>query len=437
MEPDSLPPSGNVAYLGPELTANAIASIEASGWTFTPIDLLSTEATLPANATLLVLGIGMEHPLKALVQAEAVKRSVAVRSDLAFFAHLSAAAPSSEHRHVVISGAAGKTTTAAILMSVLAQGGREATAATAADGYLNALGQRSEVTILTAQTSALRDVTGLPASAGVILNMHSGEGQALGARTKEAAAALLLNASLGVLGADDAGGQGLLMALKRRTGSGEANVIPISGGATLSDGWFAIDRTIYAVRNGRTRRVGSYAGSVALIGDHLGQDAAAASAVASHLGVSDDHISAGLAAFRGVAGRFDCIGAEGRIVFVDDRYAASEASTTAAIAACPEVFWIGARQGRLSNKVRTSLRGSFFLTSPDLGGPPVDDVVTFADVTSATDAALRAARDLVRRDPGATPVLLFSPGARGYGRQGELFRLRALSFMTGRQAAHG
>lgn len=227
------------------------------------------------------------------------------------------------------------------------------------------------------------------------------------------------------------------MAVRRRSTSSARSIVPISGGATLSDGYFAIDRCVYAIRNGRTRRVAGFTETAALLGDHFGQDAAAAAAVAGFFGVNDDDIADGLRGFRGLEGRFDCIGTEGRIVFVDDRFARTRASTEAAVAACPELFWIGHRLGDIARRTRSAMRGAFFLVAPDDQDPPIDGVVTFRDADDATAAALRAAEELIRREPQAAPVILFSPGAPGFHRQGELFRLKALSYLSERGRAHG
>lgn len=434
MRTDSLPKGGKVSYLGPELSASAIAAIEAEGFTFETSPLDTAEAQLPEDTAVLVLGIGSDHPIKAALQAAAVQRDIPVVSDLRFLAAVQDQLTTPAERRVLITGSAGKTVTAAILMRLLAEGGKEAMAITASDGYLNLLGYRAEAAIFHASPSAVRDAEELSLGSSVVLNLSEESGLPVGERAQLACSTLLAATTLSVLGADDPMCQSLLMGVRR---SAKGTLVPVSGGATLSDGWFAIDRTIYAVRNGRTRRVAAYAESVSLIGDHFGQDAAAAAAVASHLGVSDDAIGRGLVAFRGVAGRFDCIGTDGGIVFVDDRYASCPPSTEAAIAACPEVFWIGHRQGKLPAKVKAALRGSFFLKHPEEDGPPVDDVVTFADAETASEAAMRAAQDLVARDPGATPVLLFSPGSLGFDRQGELFRLKALSALSARKARHG
>lgn len=437
MDVGDIPEAGRVAYLGPQLEEGACRTVRDLGYMLDILPLDAVEPDLSEEVDLLVLGIGTEHPLRAAYQAEAGRRGVAMVNDLAFLGRLEAAMKVPRDRRIVITGSAGKTVTAALLIGLLGRGGLEAEALTASSGYLNALGSGAGHLVFHVAPSSMREAASLCAGSVAVLNLSEEAGLPVGQKAREACFRILLDSSFGILGADDTATQSLLMAVRRREASTGARVVPISGGATLSDGWFALDRSVYAIRNGRTRRVAGYSASATLIGDHFGQDAAAAAALAAHFGVSDDRIAAGLVAFPGVAGRFDCIGAHGRVVFVDDRHASCPASTDAAIAACPEVLWIGRRHGRLSAKARASLKGSFFLQGGDPADPPVDGVVTFADAEGATAAALRAAEDLVRRDPGSTPVVLFSPGAPGFDRQGELFRLKVLGAAAERRAAHG
>ncbi|GGY41642.1 Mur ligase family protein [Parvularcula lutaonensis] len=436
-ETAKLPDSGPIAYLGPALEESALAALKMRGF---ELDVLNTDSPaqeLPAGATAFVHGLGLEHPVSAALQREAVGKNLPVFTDLAFLGAVAQHLPVPDARRVLITGSAGKSTTAALLARILAQGGQDCAQVSAESGFLNAMAKRAENLIIRVRPSAVRYMEDFAAGVGVVLNLTEEQGGPVSPKTKESCVRLLTAARLGVLGADDSGAQALLMALRRQSASSAREIIPISGGSTLSDGYFAIDRVVYSVRNGRTRRIASYAESAVLLGDHFAQDAAAACAVAGHFGVTDDQIAEGLAAYRGLQGRFDCIGTEGRVVFVDDRFARCAASTKAAIDACPEVFWVGHRMGDVSKKTRAAMRGAFYVTAPDGFGPPVDNVVTFKDAEDATSAALRAAADLIRRQPGATPVILFSPGADGFDRQGELFRLKALSYLSDHGRKHG
>ncbi|NNU15051.1 hypothetical protein HK107_01770 [Parvularcula sp. ZS-1/3] len=435
-ETANIPASGQIAYFGPPLTHAASRVLDERGFDVAMISPDSPEAELPQGAGAFIYGLGVEHPVRASLQRQAVERDMPVLSDLAFLGHVQQGLAVDRARRTVITGSAGKAVTSALLLRLLAQGGQDAVEVDKGRGFLNALGALTEHLILRAEPSAVRDALTLGAGAAIVLNLTEERGAQVGDKAREAAIELLTTAQVAVLGTDDIGCQSLLMAVRRQSASSARDIVAVSGGATLSDGWFALERNLYAVRGGRTRRIGSYSDSGSLLGDHMGQDAAAAAAVAAHFGINDDQIIAALTSFRGLDGRFDCIGTEGRIVFVDDREASCQSSTEAAITACPDVFWIGHRHGDLSKRVKGGMRGSFFVTHPDGSGPPVDGVVTFKDAEAATEAAIRAANDLLRREPTAAPVLLYSPGAEGFSRQGELFKLRALKEMAEQGRAH-
>ena len=92
----------------------------------------------------------------------------------------------------------------------------------------------------------------------IVLNLTEERGAQVGDKAREASIELLTTAQVAVLGTDDIGCQSLLMAVRRQSASSARDIVAVSGGATLSDGWFALERNLYAVRGGRTRRIGSY-----------------------------------------------------------------------------------------------------------------------------------------------------------------------------------
>ncbi|MEM9809679.1 MAG: hypothetical protein AAF788_00480 [Pseudomonadota bacterium] len=433
-----LPLQGLVAYLGPALNVEALAALEARGYRMEELGTIGgPEQALPEDADALILAVGADHPMRAPLRKEAEKRGIPCANDLDLLTVLDGDLATIAKRRVLISGSAGKSVTSALTLEIAMRGGLNAQNFSAQDGYLNCLSKCRDVVIFEVPVSSLASAARLDPSIVALLNLSEEDGRPISQKAKEAAADSLINARVSVLGADDLGTQSLMMRVRRQSARGDAHLVPISGGATLSDGCFAIEQAVYAIRNGRTRRIASFAGSAVLLGNHMAQNAAAASAIAAELGVPDDTIAAGLLAFRGVAGRFDCIGTNGRIVFVDDRMATCAVSTVQAIAACPDVFWIGHRHGDLSAKTKSLMKGQFFLASLDGSGPPVDGVVTFKDADDATAAALQAAQDLMRVEPRATPVVLFSPGTPGYAPQGELFRIKALDVLSDRSRAHG
>ncbi|MEE4207865.1 MAG: hypothetical protein V2I43_01195 [Parvularcula sp.] len=434
----NIPAAGRLFYIGPPLGHAARQVLEARGYTIHQAQMVEDlEDVFAIDPHLIVFGMTGGTKLRAQIQAEAGKREIPCVADLTLLSALQADLIVPASRRVLISGSAGKSSTAAILQAVLGRQQREVAILRAENGYLNALGRRAEVLIFIAGLSQLRFAIGLNCMVSAILNLSEEAGVPVSQRAREAAAELLATAGLAIVGADDPGAQSLMMQLRKPGRAGHDNLVPVSGGATLADGYFPLERKVFAIRNGRTRRVANIKESASLVGDHFGQDTAVAAAVSAHLGLSDEQIEEGLLTYQGLSGRFDLIGTDDRLVFVDDRHAVCRISAAAAITACPDVFWIGHRTGDLSKKVKAAARGFFYLAGDDGEGPPVDGVVTFANADDATAAAIRAARELLRRDARATPVVLFSPGAPGFERAGEAFRVHALGALSQRGRRHG
>jgi UDP-N-acetylmuramoylalanine-D-glutamate ligase len=433
------PLSGRLAYVGPPLGHAARYVLEGRGFIIDQTQGVDEVADVfAASPDLVVLGSSAEHTkVRTAVQTEAGRRNVPCVSDLTLVTAMQGDLTVPATRRVLVTGSAGKTSTAALLQTVLGRQQREVAIVRGEEGYLNALGRRAEIMILIVPPSQLRYGVDLSAMVTAVLNFTEEGSLPVGQKAREAAIQLLAGSGLAVIGADDPGAQGLMMELRRRQGTKLENLVPVSGGATLADGCFTIERTVYSIRHGRTRRVADVKDSAALVGDHFGQDCAAVAAISSHLGLSDEQIAEGLLNYRGLSGRFDFIGTDERLIFVDDRHAVCGISTVAAIAACPDVFWIGHRTGDLPKKVKAAARGFFYLAGEDGSGPPVDGVVTFSSIEAACQAAFRAARDLLRREPRATPVILFSPGSPGYEREGEAFRVHALEALNTKGLRHG
>ncbi len=91
--------------------------------------------------------------------------------------------------------------------------------------------------------------------------------------------------------------------------------------------------------------------SPALAGPHNGQNAAAALAVGSTLGLSDDQVQAAFNSFTGLAHRLQPVARHGALTFVNDSKATNSAATRHALAAYANIYWIAggrAKQGGLS-----------------------------------------------------------------------------------------
>jgi UDP-N-acetylmuramoylalanine--D-glutamate ligase len=73
---------------------------------------------------------------------------------------------------------------------------------------------------------------------------------------------------------------------------------------------------------------------------HNAQNALAAFAACSALGLSDDAIRAGLKTFPGLAHRMEEVGRRGNVLFINDSKATNADSTDKALASFDNIFWI-------------------------------------------------------------------------------------------------
>ena len=82
------------------------------------------------------------------------------------------------------------------------------------------------------------------------------------------------------------------------------------------------------------------AASPALPGSHNAQNAAAAAAMAMHLGVSRADIARGIASFPGLAHRQQLVGSRGGIAFINDSKATNADAAARALTCYPNLVWI-------------------------------------------------------------------------------------------------
>ncbi|WP_156032382.1 hypothetical protein [Parvularcula oceani] len=236
-----------------------------------------------------------------------------------------------------------------------------------------------------------------------------------------------------VIGVDDGLGQKICTALQSGDAAkvGAARVIPVSGEASLGHGVFALSGLAYSSQHGKTQPLGDFSRATALAGPHLNQDAAAAIAACLTLDVAPPLIMRALYSYQGLPGRFETIGSEGRILYIDDSRSRCARSVEMALAGCSEVFWIGSRE--VAAKVlgqAPSLRGAYVVGS----GKAIRGASLHSDLPSALGAARREARAYADATPGAAPVILYSPGCASDPAE---FRKLIGEGSETRQAQHG
>mgnify|MGYP001794862813 CR=1 FL=1 len=407
--------------LGPNGRA-AAAALTASGANIVAWDGDQAQRTLSdvpctpprkwatADMAAVVLADGNRDGLsRALVEA-AKACGVPVLTDLDLFARGIVTLPEASRPDVVVvTGAAGKSVTVSIIDHILREQGRHVAMGgplgvpflglPAPDGpttYLLELPVRR----LSTARELRADVTVLLNGAGT---MAPGQ-MDLALRTLTRVFKNQRPEDTAIIGVDDPLGQKLCTALKS---SHPGTIIPASGEAALGHGTFALEGAAYTAQRGKTTLIGDYSRAPAFAGPHLNQDVAAAMAVCLSLGVEPAMIVKALHSYQGLEGRFECLGAAGPVLFVDDSYASSPTAAARAISACPDVFWIGGHPEvphhmAGGSPALASLHGTYLVGEKD--------ETAHRNMKDAVAAAMKDANALLRADPSAAPVILYAPG---------------------------
>jgi UDP-N-acetylmuramoylalanine--D-glutamate ligase len=245
-----------------------------------------------------------------------------------------------------------------------------------------------------------------------------------------------------IVGIDDAPSRGVCSRLSAQRG-GDA-VIPISARASIGRGIAALGGRIWGEVEGRTQAVVDLTRAPALKGRHNAQNAAAAYAVALHLGVAPKGIEEAMYSFPGLEHRMENVGKSGPILFVNDSKATNADAAAQALAVWKEgIHWIAggvAKEGGIDAletffpRVRRAyLIGQSASAFSEVLRGKVDCVIA-GDLETAVQMAYADAEQ--GADP--EPVILLSPACasqdqfRDFEHRGDVFRTVALELMAQR-----
>jgi UDP-N-acetylmuramoylalanine--D-glutamate ligase len=239
---------------------------------------------------------------------------------------------------------------------------------------------------------------------------------------------VLGRAKFRIVGVDDDYGRGMAKNLAAM----QKNVIPISIQGVVPHGYVGGERNIYRTGGSEAEDIADLTGIGSLRGSHNMQNAVAAVAACSALGVDDRTLQEGLRTFPGLAHRMEEIGRKGDVLFINDSKATNADSAAKALASFDGIYWIAG--GKPKEGGITSL-GEFFprIRKAYLIGEAAQD---FADtlagrvpgeIVGTLDAAVAAAaRDAAAS--GKPSVVLLSPACASFDQfpnfevRGERFR---------------
>jgi UDP-N-acetylmuramoylalanine--D-glutamate ligase len=410
------------------------AAREAASAAGLPVGDPAEVAGFPFDALLLSPGIPhvlpRAHPAAAAAQAVGVP--VICDAELLFRA---VRASGSTARFVGITGTNGKSTTTALVHHLLARAEREV----AVGGNLGpaALGLPllgdNGVYVLEMSSYMLERLQSLRFDVAVQLNLSPDHLDRHGGMDGYAAAKAHIfdrqdRASLAVIGMDDEWGAHFAAGRLAR-------VMRISGSTRQSGGVWAEGRALRS-DDGLLADLDT---ARALPGSHNAQNAAAAAAVALHLGLSRQEIAAGIADFPGLPHRQEAVGTIDGIAFVNDSKATNADSTERALLSYDRVVLIAGGVPKAGGLAPLAPLFGRIAHAVLIGQSAEDFAGTLAakgvghEIAGTLEAAVPAALAAARATD--TPVVLLSPACAsfdqfsGFDARGDAFRAQVASLM--------
>src|SRR5690606_14525429 len=381
-------------------------------------------------ALVLSPGVPLTHPRPHWSVELAARAGVPVIGDIELFWRET---QGSGARTVAITGTNGKSTTTALIAHLVASSGRDAQMGGNIGRAALTLAEPAPERIYVLEVSSYQiDLApSLAPDIGILLNVTPDHLDRHGTLANYAAIKerLVAASRLAIVAVDDA----ITAAIAARLQAAGHALIRISKDGRLDEGYFADGDDLCCASGGTVRVVGSLAGSHSLRGSHNQQNALAAVASTSALGLTDEEIRAGLASFAGLAHRMEPVGRKGKVLFVNDSKATHAEAAALALASFARVVWIAgglAKEGGFESVrpafariARAYLIGE---AAPALAAALGDEVPY--EISETLETAVRhAARDALFEEHRES-VILLSPACasfdqfRNFGERGERFR---------------
>ena len=250
-------------------------------------------------------------------------------------------------------------------------------------------------------------------------------------------ARLAAEAGTAVVGVDD----NVTQAIADRLEAQGRKVVRISTRRPLADGVFARDRTIYRAQSGASEVVAGLGSIGSLRGQHNAQNACAAFAAASAIGLGQDEIVRGMKSFPGLAHRMEEVGRVGRTLFVNNSKATNADAAAKALASFPRLHWIAGGKPKTGGIVSLARYFPRIVTAYLIGEATEEFAATLeghVEVVRAGTIARAvelAAADAARSDL-PEPVVLLSPACASFD-QFRNFEVRGDAFKAAVRALPG
>lgn len=392
-------------------------------------DLIS-EAWPETDALILSPGVPLTHPTPHPVVEIALDAGAEVVGDIEVFLKEKQAG-----KIVGITGTNGKSTTSALIDHLLVSVGRSSALGGNIGTPVMDLPQLPEDGTYVLELSSYQlDLTpSWKADIAILLNITPDHLDRHGDMAGYAAVKCRVfqhqsKAGIAIVGADDPICAAITSELQQHS---KARIIPISVKNPVDNGVHVIDGLLSDLSHGDQSWTIDISDIASLRGRHNWQNAAAAVATVSHLGLTPDQIESGLRSFGGLAHRMETVGSLGQVTFVNDSKATNAEAAEKALTSFNDIFWIaGGRQKAGGIKQLSShfgrIRAAFLIgEAKENFAKELDGKVAYTvckDLDEATQAAAQAARQL-----SSEAIVLLSPAAASFD-QFDSFEARGDAF---------
>lgn len=298
------------------------------------------------SALILAPGVPLTHPQPHWTVEKAHAAGIEVIGDIELFcrerARLAPAAP-----FVAITGTNGKSTTTALIAHLFREAGHDVQMGGNIGTAILAL-ERPEmgrIHVIECSSFQIDLAPTLRPSVGVMLNLSPDHLDRHGtmAHYAEVKERLVSGSDTAIVGVDDAWSN----AIADQADIRGQTLVRVSIERRLDTGIHRKGSDLFWTCLGEERPIASLEGIGTLRGVHNAQNAAAAIAAVSALGLRDDAIRSGLASFPGLAHRMEIVGNLGRALVINDSKATNADATGKALASFPgSIFWIAGGQSK-------------------------------------------------------------------------------------------
>jgi UDP-N-acetylmuramoylalanine--D-glutamate ligase len=368
-------------------------------------------------ALVLTPGVPLTHPQPHWSAELATQAGVAIIGDVELFCR-ERRTHAPDAPFVAITGTNGKSTTTALIAHLLRHAGRDVQMGGNIGVPVLQLEPPSPERhyVIECSSYQLDLAPSIDPTVGIMLNVTPDHIDRHGTIEHYAAvkSRILGRARVRIIGVDDDYGRGMannLAAMQRA-------VVPISINRIVPHGYVGGERNIYRTGESEAEDIADLTGIGSLRGSHNMQNAVAAFAACSALGVDDKTLQQGLRTFPGLAHRMEQIGKTGAVLFINDSKATNADSAAKALASFDTIYWIA---GGLPKEGGITSLAEFFpkIAKAYLIGQAAPDFARTLegqvpyDMAGTLEVALdHAARDAIAA--GRPAIVLLSPACASF-----------------------